>query len=234
MKHETGAPGRESSPSHPSQLPAWLSPSSESRVPTPEDAVPLRRARVNHDHIHPFLCFCIIINSVVKDLCRTRRQQASIFCILGLPALTSRSAEGSRSGPPNMINRSQTVYHSSPAPSSTWRFRLEHEQRNGRGSKQISMGEPRQICASNSRLQPPSGVERGRASRVMSLGGMAYVGWDADAGNVWFIQKYGTSSACLPPSRPFRLNTTAATRCVSKSYFITLVVIFLTAAVTRL
>jgi hypothetical protein len=60
----------------------------------------------------------------------------------------------------------------------------------------------RQVCASNSQLQLPSGVEWGRASRVMSLGGMAYVGWDVDAGKVWFIQKYGTSSACLPPSRP--------------------------------
>lgn len=98
---QAGTPGR---------LGCLRPPSPESRLPRMRSRF-VWRARGNHDH--EWVCGgdFFVPSLVVKGSCRTRRQQASIFCISLLPAPVPRSVPGGRSGPPKNAQPHLEVSH---------------------------------------------------------------------------------------------------------------------------
>lgn len=139
---ETAPPhiAREPPAPPPLPAPAWLSPSSDLRVPSPEDAILFRSVRSIRTTNGPLWEF-LPASPARWSRARPGRgdNKRALFCLSRLPAAVPRSVQGSRSGP-----RKNSQSQSDFSPLNSYRRRLpgegsgHSEQRNGRGSKQIS------------------------------------------------------------------------------------------------
>lgn len=164
---ETAPPhiAREPPAPPPLPAPAWLSPSSDFRVPSPEDAILFRSGTINQDYKWVFLR----VSSSVPDPATTSEH---FFASLGCRLPSRGPFRGAAPGRGNMVNRSQIFHLSIPTGAAS------QEKVPATASKGTAEARSKYHNSTSTRPGIPSHESRRHGSG----------GWDADAG-FWIIHK---------------------------------------------